>query len=83
MFSDTILLYSLTGKNECELCEKSFAYHHDVLGHRHTIQGSENDQMLPNKRVRKDNLISHQRVHTSELALNRKQNASEAQLSQV
>ena len=36
---------------------------------------------LPNKTARKDNLISHQRVRTSELALNRKQKASEAQLS--
>ena len=56
-----------------------------ILRHRHTIQGRENDQitLLPNKSARKDNLFSHQRVRTSELALNRKQNASEAQLSQV
>ena len=43
----------------------------------------ENVQMptLPNKTVRKDNPTSHQRVRTSELAHNRKQRASEAQLS--
>ena len=43
----------------------------------------ENAQMssLPNKTARKDNPTSHQRVRTSELALNRKQKASEAQLS--
>ena len=50
----------------------------DHPSHQHTIQGRENIQMssLPNKTVRKDNLTSHRRVHTSELALNRKQNAS-------
>ena len=36
---------------------------------------------LPKKTARKDNLTSHQRVRISELALNRKQKASEAQLS--
>ena len=36
---------------------------------------------LPNKIVRKGNLISYQRVRTSDLALNRKKKASEAQLS--
>ena len=43
----------------------------------------ENVQMssLRNKTARKDNLTSHQGVYTFELALNRKQNASEAQLS--
>ena len=83
MFSDTILSYSLTGKNECEL--RRTLYMEDPLRHRHTIQGRENYQMssLPNKTARKDNLTSHQRGRTSELALNRKQNASEAQLSQV
>ena len=35
---------------------------------------------LPNKTARKDNVTSHQRVLTSELALNRQQKASEAQL---
>ena len=32
--------------------------------------------------VRKDNLTSHQRVHTSELALNRRQNAFQTHLTQ-
>ena len=43
----------------------------------------ENVQMssLPNKTARKDNLTSHQRVCTSDLPLNRKRKASEAQLS--
>ena len=36
---------------------------------------------LPNKTARKDYLTSHQRVRTSDLALNRKRKASEAQLS--
>ena len=74
MFSDTILSYSLTGNNKCELCRKRYMLK-DPPRHQHTIQGRENVQMpsLPNKTVRK----------TSELSLNRKQNASEAQLSQV
>ena len=36
---------------------------------------------LPSKNARKDNRTPPQRVRTSELALNRKQKASEAQLS--
>ena len=36
---------------------------------------------LPNKTARKGNPTSHRRVRTSELALNRKQKASEPQLS--
>ena len=36
---------------------------------------------LSNKTARKDNLASYQRARTSELALNRKQTSSEAQLS--
>ena len=36
---------------------------------------------LPTKNAIKDNPTPHQRVHTSELDLNRKQKASEAQLS--
>ena len=84
MFSGAILSYSLTAKNERELCRK-LCMSKDPLRHQHTIQGRENVQMssLPNKTARKDSLTSHQRVRTSELALDRKQNASEAQLSQV
>ena len=84
MFSDAILSYSLTGKNESELCKKLYMSK-DLLRHQHTIQGRENVQMssLPNTTARQDNLTSHQRVRTSEVALNRKQNASEAQLSHV
>ena len=36
---------------------------------------------LPNKTARKDNPTPHQRLCPSELALDRRQNASEAQLS--
>ena len=37
--------------------------------------------MMTNKTVRKDDLTSHQRAHTSELALNRKQNAFQTHLT--
>ena len=75
MFSYTILLYSLTGKNECELCRKLYISNRP-LRHEHTIQGRENDQIssFTNKSVRKDVLTLHQRVHTSILVLNSKQN---------
>ena len=54
------------------------------LRHQHTIQGRGNYQMssMTNKTVRKDDLTSHQRVHTSELALNKKQNAFQTHLTQ-
>ena len=83
MFNYTILLYSLTGKNECVLCRKPYMSKHP-LRHQHTIQGRENYQMssMTNKNVRKDVLTSHQRVHTSELVLSRKQNAFETHLTQ-
>ena len=83
MLSYTILLYSLTGKNECELCRKPCMLKH-LLRHQHTIQGGEIYQMSPitNMTVRKDVLTSHQRVHTSVLVLNRKQNAFQTHLTQ-
>ena len=83
MFSYTILLYSLTDKNECELCRKPYMSKHP-LRHQHTIQGIGNYQMssMTNKAVRKDDLTSHQKVLTSELALNRKQNAFQTHLTQ-
>ena len=70
MLSYTILLYSLTGKKECELCRKPCMLKH-LLRHQHTIQGGEIYQMSPiiNMTVRKDVLTSHQRVHTSVLVL--------------
>ena len=40
MFSYTILLYFLTGENECELCRKPCMSKHP-LTHQHTIQGGE------------------------------------------
>ena len=83
MFSYTILLYSLTGENECELCRNPYVSKHP-LRHQHTIQGRESYQMssMTNKTVRKDVLTSHQRVHTSKLLLNRKQNAFQTHLTQ-
>ena len=39
MSSEEIFSSSLPGKNECELCEKSFTYRHDLLRHRRTIHG--------------------------------------------
>ena len=81
MSGNTILSSSVAG-NECNQCEKLYTSK-DPLRHLHPIQGRENVQVssLSNKTARKDNLISHQKAHTSELALNRKHNASEAQLS--
>ena len=84
MLSYTILLkYSLTGKKECELCRKPCMLKH-LLRHQHTIHGREIYQMSPitNMTVRKDVLTSHQRVHTSVLVLNRKQNAFQTHLTQ-
>ena len=83
MFSYTILLYFLTGENECELCRKPCMSKHP-LTHQHTIQGGEIYQMSPitNMPVRKDVLTSHQRVHTSVLVLNRQQNAFQTHLTQ-
>ena len=77
MFSYTILLYSLTGKNECELCRKPCMSKHP-LRHQHTIQSREIYQMSPitNKSVRKDDPISHQRAHTSELGLKKTESTS-------
>ena len=83
MLSYTILLYSLTGANECELCRKPCMSKHP-LTHQDAIQDGEIYQMSPitNMTVRKDVLTSHQRVHTSVLALNRKQNAFQTHLTQ-
>ena len=71
MFSYTILLYSLTGKNECELCRKPYTSKHP-LRHQCTIQGREIYRMssITNNTVRKNVLTSHQRVQSSELVLN-------------
>ena len=33
------ILPSFTGKNECELCGKSFIHRHHLLKHQHTIHG--------------------------------------------
>ena len=82
MLSYTILLYSLTCENECELCRKPCMSKHP-LTHQDTIQDGEIYQMSPitNMTVRKDVLTSHQRVYTSVLVLNRKRNAFQTHLT--
>ena len=86
MYSEGILSSSLAGKNECELCEKSFAYHHNLLKHHRTIHGEKSFEcpLCPCKTARKDMLVSHQKVHTktsSDQTLNRKRNETKTQLS--
>ena len=77
-----IFLYSLTGKNKCELCRKPYMSKHP-LRHQHTIQGREIYRMssITNNTVRKDVLTSHQRVLSSELVLNKKQYAFQTHLT--
>ena len=75
MSSEGILSSSLAGKNECELCEKSFTYRKDLLRHQCTIHGEKLFEcpLCPYKTARKDKLVSHQKVHTktsSDQALN-------------
>ena len=85
MLSYTILLYSLTGENECELCRKPCMSKHPLTHpHQDTIQGGEIYQMSPitNMTVGKDVLTSHQRVHNSVLVLNKKRNAFQTHLTQ-
>ena len=70
-----ILSSSLAGKNECELCEKSFTHQKDLLRHQCTIHGEKSFQcpLCLYKTVRKNKLVSHQKVHTktsSDQALN-------------
>ena len=78
---------SLPGKNECELCEKSFTHQKDPLRHQRTIHGEKSFEcpLCPYKTVRKDKLVSHQKVHTktsSDQALNGEcKNETKAQLS--
>ena len=77
MFSYTILLYSLTGKNECELCKKPYMSKHPLIQGREIYRMSSHTNNI----VRKDVLTSHQRVQSSELVLNRKQNAFQTHLT--
>ena len=87
MSSKGILSSSLAGKNECELCEKSFAYHHNLLRHQLTIHREKLFEcpLCPYKTARKDKLVSHQKVHTktsSDQPLNREcKNETKTQLS--
>ena len=86
MSSEGILSSSLAGKNECQLCEKSFVYCHDLLRHQHTIHGEKSFEcsLCPYKTAKKDKLVSHQKVHTktsSDQTTNMKpENETETQL---
>ena len=77
----------LAGKNECELCEKGFAHQKHLLRHQRSTHGEKMFEchLYPYNTARKDNLTSHQKVHTksaSDQALNRKRkNETEIQLS--
>ena len=77
MSSEGIFSSSVIGKNECELCQKSFTYRHDLLRHHRTIHGEKKFEcpLCLYKTVRKSKLVSHQKVHTSDQPLNRKPKA--------
>ena len=66
MSSEEIFSSSLPGKNECDLCEKTFTHRKDLLRHQPTIHGEKSFEcpLCLYKTVRKDNLILHQKVHT-------------------
>ena len=87
MSSEGILSFSLAGKNECQLCEKSFVYCYDLLRHQHTIHGEKSFEcsLCPYRTAKKDKLVSHQKVHTktsSDQTTNIKpENETETQLS--
>ena len=54
----------------------------DLLRHQRTIQREKRSNAISGQQdCKKDNLTSHQRVRTSDLALNKKRKSSEAQLS--
>ena len=66
MSSKGIFSSSLPGKNECQLCQKSFTYRHHLLRHQRTIHGEKTFECdpCPYTAARKDMLVSHQKVHT-------------------
>ena len=87
MSSEGTFSSSLAGKNECELCKKSFAYRHDLLRHQRTIHGEKKLKchLCPYRTARKDMLVSHQKLNTntsSDQALKREcKNETKTQLS--
>ena len=66
MSSEEIFSSSVPGKNECELCEKSFTHRKDLLRHQCTIHGEKSFEcpLCPYKTARKDKLVSHQKIDT-------------------
>ena len=87
MSSKEIFSSSLPGKNECDLCEKTFTHRKDLLRHQCTIHGEKSFEcpLCPYKTVRKDKLVLHQKVHTktsSDQAINGEhKNETKTQLS--
>ena len=70
MPGEGILSSPLAGKNECQLCEKSFVYRHDLLRHQRTIHGNKSFEcpLCSYKTARKDKLV-HIKKYTPRLPL--------------
>ena len=52
------IFFIFSSRQECELCKKSFTYHHDLLRHRRTIHGEKSFEcnLCLYKTARKDML---------------------------
>ena len=75
MSREGISASSLSGQNEFEFCEKSFAHQKDLLMHQCTIHREKTLKchLCLYESERNDKLVSHQKMHTkgsSEQALN-------------